>query len=106
MMRTAAIERLRKEYGVSLTKHQRSPTAIASAIFKVEPRLSSRDPMVVIRAWLGLRSEDAVKPPKFLATGREYRPDSAMRAVMQRCQGLPKPVPLVSNVPLTGMDWR
>lgn len=97
-MRTAAIERLRVEFGVKLTKHNRCSTRIAEAIRQVEPALQSDDPMLLIRAWVGLKPSDVVPGRQAHETGRPYTFDSQMRHAASRVQGMPKLMSMSSSV--------
>ncbi len=97
-MRNAAIERLRSEHGIKLTKHNRCATRIADAIRVAEPDLNAKDAMALIRIWLGLKPSDAVPSRLAFATGRPYVFDERMRMAAARVRGLPRLISMSSNV--------
>lgn len=99
-MRNAAIERLRVEYGVKITKHNNCAPRIAEAIRQVEPGLQSTDPMTLIRAWVALKPSDVVPARLITDTGREYQHlrDMQHAAARVRGMGMPSPVNMSSKV--------
>lgn len=100
LMRNAAIERLRLEFGVKVTKHNSCAPRIALEIQRVEPSLQSGDPMTLIRAWMALKPSDIVPARLMADTGREYRFDRDMRHAAEKIQGMhmPSPVNMSSKV--------
>ena len=101
-MRIAAIERLRVEFGVNLTKHGRCSTRVADAIRQVDPGLDAADPMLLIRAWVALRPSDVVPARLFTDTGRVYQmsKDKGLQFAAARLQDMrmPSPVNMSSKV--------
>lgn len=97
-MRTAAIERLRVEFGLKLSKHNRCSTRIADAIRQVEPGLDAADPMLLIRAWVALKPSEVVPGRQLLETGRQYTMDAHMRLVAQRASYQPHLISMSSSV--------
>lgn len=97
-MRTAAIERLRTEFGVRLSKHIRSPKGIADAICQIDPTLEGREAMAVIRAWVALRPSEVVPGRQLLETGRPYTLDAHMRQAAQRASYQPHLISMSSSV--------
>lgn len=102
-MRNAAIARLRSEYGVTLSKKNRAADGIAHAIRQIEPALQSDDPMVLIRAWVALKPEQAVPARLLTETGRVYQlsKDKALNFAVSRLRDMrmPSPVSMSSKVP-------
>ncbi|MCG7328043.1 hypothetical protein [Achromobacter sp. ACRQX] len=99
-MRTAALDRLKTEYGVILDKTARRAEGIAAAIRQIEPGLDSGDPMVVIRAWVAFKPTEVVPGKLAFASGRPYTLDSTMRNAAARLQAMrmPSPVSMSSKV--------
>jgi len=97
-MRAAAIERLRTEFGVKLTKHNRCSTRIADAIRQVEPGLDAADPMLLIRAWVALKPSEVVPGRQLMETGRPYSLDARMRQAAQRASYQPHLISMSSSV--------
>lgn len=104
MMRTAALERLRKEHGVVVSRYKRNPQGIADEITKIEGRISSSDPMVIIRAWLGLKPEQAAQPARFMGSGKEYKHDRSMQAALERLGNYTRPISMTSKVGYNRLD--
>lgn len=104
MMRTAAIERLRKDHGVVVGRFKRNSQALADEITKVAGRFPTTDPMSIIRSWLGVKPPRAAMPAKFIGTGREYRPDATMRAAIERLGNFARPVSMASKVPYNSFE--
>lgn len=100
LMRAAAIEKLRRDHGMTISRFRRSSPDIAKLITMVEPRLSG-DPDMVIRAWLGVKPAQAAVPARLIDTGRPYVMSAAMRAAAERASGQPPLQALVSRVPPT-----
>jgi len=96
-MRTAAIERLR-EHGVVLDKKRRGPEGIAAAIRLVEPSLQSDDAMLLIRAWVSLKPNDATPSRALTETGRRYVMSAQMRQLAERAKYQPVLMSISSNV--------
>lgn len=97
-MRTAAIERLRSEYGVVLDKKRRGPDGIADAIRQIEPTLQSDDSMLLIRAWVALRPSEIVPARLAFGTGRAYTLDAHMRQAASRLAGMPRLMSMSSSI--------
>lgn len=97
-MRTAAIERLRSDFGVRLSKHDRSSTRIADAIRQVDPSLEVADPMLLIRAWVAVKPSEAVPGRQITETGRPYTLDAHMRQAVQRASHQPPLIAMSSSV--------
>lgn len=97
-MRTAAIERLRAEFGVKLSKHNRCSTRIAEAIRQVEPGLQSDDAMLLIRSWVGLKPSDVVPGRLTAANTRPYVMDAGMRLAAERAAYQPHMISMSSGV--------
>lgn len=97
-MRTAAIQRLRTEFGVRLSKHNRCSTRIADAIRQVEPGLDAADPMLLIRAWVAIKPSEVVPGRQLLETGRTYTLDAHMRQAAQRASYQPHLISMSSSV--------
>lgn len=97
-MRTAAIERLRSEHGVVLDKKSRGPQGIARAIRLVEPSLQSDDAMLLIRAWVALKPNDATPSRALTETGRRYVLSAQMRQLAERAKYQPALMSISSNV--------
>lgn len=98
-MRTAAIDKLFREYGVKLGPQQRNAISVASEIKKHRPDFTSKDPHVVIRAWVHEGNPEAVKPTLIADTGRPLRLDPRLVAIRDRINQQPAMKALVSNVP-------
>lgn len=96
-MRTAAIERLR-EHGVVLDKKRRGAEGIAAAIRLVEPSLQSDDAMLLIRAWVALKPNDATPSRALTETGRRYVMSAQMRQLAERAKYQPVLMSISSNV--------
>lgn len=96
-MRTAAIERLR-EHGVVLDKKRRGAEGIAAAIRMVEPSLQSDDAMLLIRAWVALKPNDATPSRALTETGRRYVMSAQMRQLAERAKYQPVLMSISSNV--------
>ncbi len=93
-MRTAALERLKAEYGVILDKTARRAEGIAAAIRQIEPGLDSGDPMVLIRAWVAIKPAEVVPGKLAFASGRPYTLDNTMKFAAARLQAMRMPTPL------------
>lgn len=106
MLRTAAVEKLRQA-GITVNRFRQNPQGIADAIRQIEPKFDrTNTPMSIIRAYLGVGPSVSTEPARLLSTGRAYRSDAQMHAVMDRLRDMPKPMILSSRVPLTSMDSR
>jgi len=99
-MRTAALERLKTEYGVILDKTARRAEGIAAAIRQIDPGLDSGDPMVLIRAWVAIKPAEVVPGRLAYGSGKPYSLDSSMRYARDRLQSMrmPSPVSMSSKV--------
>lgn len=101
-MRTAALERLKAEYGVILDKTARRAEGIAAAIRQIEPGLDSGDPMVLIRAWVAIKPSEVVPGRLAYGSGKPYslELDRGMRYARDRLQSMrmPSPVSMSSKV--------
>lgn len=101
-MRNAAIDRLRSQYGVKITKHSSCATRIAEEIHKVDPSLPTGEAMTVIRAWVALRPSEVVPPRLLKDTGRVYQmsKDKGLQFAAARLQDMrmPSPVNMSSKV--------
>lgn len=97
-MRTAAIERLRTEFGVKLSKHNRCSTRIADAIRQIERDLDEAEPMLIIRRWVALKPSEVVPGRQLLETGRQYTMDAHMRLASQRASYQPHLISMSSSV--------
>ncbi|OAE52863.1 hypothetical protein A7J71_18005 [Achromobacter insolitus] len=97
-MRTAAIERLRTEFGVKLSKHNRCSTRIVDAIRQLEPHLQSENPMLLIRAWVGLKPSDVVPGRLAAPSDRPYVMDAGMRIAAERASFQPHMISMSSSV--------
>jgi predicted oxidoreductase len=99
-MRNAAIDRLRSQYGVKITKHSSCATRIAEEIHKVDPSLPAGEAMTVIRAWVALRPSEVVPARLAFGSGQPYTLDTQMRLAKARLQDMrmPSPVNMTSKV--------
>lgn len=99
-MRTAALERLKAEYGVILDKTARRAEGIAAAIRQIEPGLDLEDPMVLIRAWVALKPSEVVPGRLAYGSGNPYSLDREMRYARDRLQSMrmPSPVSMSSKI--------
>ena len=104
-LRTAAMARLKEEHGIKLPTKDWNNEAVAKAIQSVVPGLSG-EPLSVVKFYALERPDNVVKPRQFVSTGRTYSPAATMRGVMDRLDGMPKPLAMVSNVPPTLAAWR
>ena len=98
MMRMAAIERLRVEFGIKITKHTNCSSRIADEIRKVEPGLSQGDPMALIRAWVAIKPSDVVPGRLAYGSGQPYTLGDQLRHAKARLKGMPSPVNMSSKV--------
>jgi hypothetical protein len=97
-MCNAAVERLRTEFGMKITKHCNCAPRIAEAIRTIDPDLPFGDPMAVIRAWVALKPSDVVPARLLLETGRVYSLGDQMRLAATRATFQPRMVSMSSKV--------
>lgn len=92
-MRNAAIDRLRSQYGVKITKHSSCATRIAEEIHRVDPNLPAGEAMTVIRAWVALKPSEVVPARLLTDTGRVYQmsKDRGLKSAAARLQEMRMP---------------
>lgn len=96
LVRAAAVEKLRKEHGMTVSRFRQSAPEIAKLIMQVEPKLSG-SPDAVIRAWLGLKPEQAAGPKRLTSTGRPYRLAQQMQVAAARARACQPPMMCMSS---------